>query len=57
MKQSEDLINKISLLSEEEQEIGKKLLEYIDMKQYSNSRMEELVKSDIREIVWKEDLE
>lgn len=54
MKHSADLEKKLKLLSDNEQAIAMKLLGYISMKEHSRRRIEELIKNDIQEIVWKD---
>ena len=54
MKHSEDLEKKLSSLSESEQEVAMKLLDYIAEKQHSRTRIQQLIKNDIQEIVWRE---
>lgn len=57
MKHSEDLEKKLSSLSENEHEIAIKLLDYISKKQHSRTRIQQLIKSDIQETVWRDEKE
>lgn len=51
MEHSEDLLEKLSALPSEYQNITIRLLDYIGAKQYSKSQMQNLIRDDIREIV------
>lgn len=51
MEHSEDLLEKLSALSLEHQNITIKLLDYIGTKQYSKSNTQNLIRDDIREVI------
>lgn len=54
MEHSKDLLDKISTLSVEQQNIMIKLLDYIATSQYSKSQTQNLIRDDIREVILEE---
>lgn len=54
MEHSKDLLDKISTLSVEQQNITIKLLDYIATSQYSKSQTQNLIRDDIREVILEE---